>query len=397
MNNEPEISAAIVQRSIHGDQGGLATFTALLCDALAGCGVRTTLITRMEEAGREAMVLPGRPEITLRFAGLRRKPSPAVFRDSRFARAVEETCRGNACRVIHTQDLWTAEVHLGVRAAGKLGLPLVMSVTGTLTPWSLRHKSLKKRIGWLLYQKRDLASAAVLHATSRREAEDIRRRGLANPIAVIPLAVSLPETGKPAVRTPGDRRGYRTALYLSRIHEKKGLINLIRAWDRIRPRGWRAVIAGQDDFGYRAVLEGEIRRRGLTSDFLFRGFVSPEEKELLYREADLFVLPSYSENFGLVIPEALARSLPVITTRGTPWEELESRRCGWWIGTGADPLEEALRAAFALPDEERREMGRRGRKLVEEEYSPGQLGRRMRDLYRWLIAGGSPPPFIVFE
>lgn len=396
MPADQDINAVIVQRSIHSDQGGLATLTTLLCDALVACKVSTTLVTRMEKAGREEMVLPRRPEVVLCFSGTRRRPSPADFFDRLFTRTIKAAAREAGKSIIHTQDIWTPEVHLAVQTARKLKIPLVMSITGTLTPWSLKYKATKKEIGWLLYQKRDLASASVLHATSRREASEIRRLGLVNPIAIIPLAVELSKNPEPETRLSPDRNKPRTVLYLSRIHEKKGLIHLVQAWDRLRPRGWQVVIAGQDDFGYRAILEAEIARRGLEEDFLFLGFVSREEKAGLYRRADLFVLPTYSENFGLVVPEALSHSLPVITTTGTPWEDLRAHRCGWWIETGTEPLVRTLQEAFALSDQERGEMGDRGRKLVEAEYSPRRLGEQMKVLYLWLTGRGPVPPFIVW-
>jgi glycosyltransferase involved in cell wall biosynthesis len=101
----------------------------------------------------------------------------------------------------------------------------------------------------------------------------------------------------------------------------------------------------------------------------------------LYQEADLFVLPSFSENFGLVIAEALASGVPVITTRATPWSELEEFGCGWWIGVGVEPLVTALREATALPREALREMGRRGRLLIEQRYDWEELGRQMAKVY----------------
>ena len=174
-------------------------------------------------------------------------------------------------------------------------------------------------------------------------------------------------------------------------------MHLVEAWKTLRPKGWRVVIAGQDDAGYRGELESAIRRYDLTDDFIFRGFVSLEEKARLYREADLFVLPTYSENFGLVVPEALSHSIPVITTRGTPWEELNKYRCGWWTGIGTEPLTEALREAISLPDRERKEMGERGRELVKERYSFTRLGKELKTLYQWLINGDKPPPYVLFD
>jgi glycosyltransferase involved in cell wall biosynthesis len=121
------------------------------------------------------------------------------------------------------------------------------------------------------------------------------------------------------------------------------------------------------------------------------GSVDDEEKWALYRSADLFVLPTLSENFGIVIAEALAAGVPVITTKAAPWQELETHRCGWWIDTGTAPLIEALRHAMSLSEDERRAMGARGRALVETNYSWDQIAGRMIAVYEWLLGRRSRP------
>src|SRR5207247_454433 len=110
----------------------------------------------------------------------------------------------------------------------------------------------------------------------------------------------------------------RTALFIGRMHRVKGLMNLVAAWSEVRPKGWRMMIAGSDEDGYRGELEKAVARHGLVRAIEFVGPAEGEHKQALYRNADLFVLPSYSENFGMAIAEALANELPVVTTRGTP-------------------------------------------------------------------------------
>lgn len=118
-------------------------------------------------------------------------------------------------------------------------------------------------------------------------------------------------------------RQQRVALFLSRIHKKKGLINLLQAWAKIDPKGWLLRLAGPDEAGHLTEILDAIRAFGLTDSVQYVGSVSGEAKQRFYREADLFVLPSYSENFGVVVAEALAHGLPVITTRGTRGRTLQ--------------------------------------------------------------------------
>jgi glycosyltransferase involved in cell wall biosynthesis len=261
-----------------------------------------------------------------------------------------------------------------------------------LEPWSLRHRAWKKRLAWWGYQGRDLRGAALLHATSYMEADNLRALGLRMPIAVIPNGVEVPSALARAAHRPEERQ--RTALFLSRVHPKKGLLNLVAAWAAVRPPGWRVVVAGNDEGGHADEVAAAARAAGVGDAFVFAGQVEGEAKARLLVEADIFVLPTHSENFGIAIAEALAWELPVITTTGTPWAGLVSERCGWWVETGVDPLVGALREALALPDAERSAMGARGRAWVTRDFSWRGIGRQMQAVYAWLLQGGPAPPVV---
>jgi glycosyltransferase involved in cell wall biosynthesis len=262
-----------------------------------------------------------------------------------------------------------------------------------LAPWALHHRRWKKRIAWWLYQRRILAGAALLHATSMAERRDIRAAGLRNPIAVIPNAVDIPASLPERKRVSPNRR----VLFLGRLHPVKGLDNLLEAWANVRPVDWELTLAGPDEEGYRAKLEAIIGQRGLANDVRFVGSVEGEDKWKLYRSADLFVLPTKSENFGIAIAEALACGLPVITTKGAPWQELLTHRCGWWTEIGVEPLAHALREATTLTEAQRREMGERGRQLVEQKYTWPAAAGKMLAVYEWMLGRKEEPDFVLAD
>lgn len=287
--------------------------------------------------------------------------------------------------LIHTHGLWLYYQVAAYRYAAAAGIPLIVSPRGMLEPWAFRHNRFKKLPLWWLYEKRGLQSVAVLHATSRQEAESLRALRLTAPIAVIPNGVDLPDLD--VTNTESGR----TALFLSRIHAKKGLLNLVAAWREVQPAGWRVIVAGPDENDHEREVRAAVLQAGLGDCFEFVGPVYGERKSSLFRGADLFLLPSHSENFGNAVAEALAYGLPVITTTGTPWSELRDHACGWWIDVGVQPLAEALHAATSLSPAQRRAMGQRGRSLVEARYSWTSVAAEMKSVYEWATGAGMQP------
>lgn len=309
-----------------------------------------------------------------------------------FKKTLELYCIRESIQIIHDNGIWLFNNHITAKISDLLNIPRVVSVRGMLEPWALNYRAWKKQLAWRLYQHYDLQTAKILHATALREAENLRHLGLRQPIAVIPNGVSLP-----ALAEQRQLQRLHTALFLGRVHPVKGLLELVEAWRIVQPADWEFIIAGPDEGGHRQVVMEAIRRAGLDKHFELVGAVDGEDKIALYRQADLFVLPSFTENFGVVVAEALACGVPVITTRGTPWEGLLTHRCGWWIDLGVEPLAAAIREATALSDEQRREMGRRGRQYVEREFGWPGIAQQMLSVYHWMLGQGDKPDCVISD
>ena len=295
--------------------------------------------------------------------------------------------------LVHLHGLWKYPSVAVLRWARRTRKPFIVSPHGMLEPWSLQQSRVFKKLASALYQRSCLREATCIRATSDMEATSIRLAGYRNRIALVPNGVEMPES--PVAQPPQQQNQRRRALFLSRIHPKKGLLNLVHAWRAIDPPGWELVIAGPDEGGHLAEVKALVSAQGLAEKVVFCGEVLGEAKTKLYCGADLFVLPSFSENFGLVIAEALSCKLPVITTRATPWQELEERHCGWWIETGIDPLICSLREALGLQSGALREMGIRGRELVQERYDWKAIGITMLQVYEWMLGGGPKPGCVL--
>ena len=391
--------AAEVVRAVHtvGDlrtsSGGPSRSVTALCDALARAGTSVRIVTS-RPGPDEPILCPSRPDVTVQLEGEERG---GLWRGagSPFGRAVAEAVAAPGPTVVQNHGLWVPTNRAAALAARAAGRPFVVSPKGMLSERALSVKRRKKQLAWHLYQRRTLDAAHAFQVTSEAEAEDVRRAGLRQPVAVIPHGVDVPSESTPP--DLGRRGGPRTALFLSRLHPIKGLPDLVEAWGRVRPEGWRLVVAGPDEEGHRADIERQVAASALGDVVSLVGPAGEGEKQALLQTADLFVLATHSENFGIVIAEALAAGLPVVTTRGAPWEALVTHRCGWWVETGAEPFAAALREATAASPDVLRAMGRRGRAYVEEHLSWGRSAAGHLALYRWLLGLAPQPDGLITE
>jgi glycosyltransferase involved in cell wall biosynthesis len=290
--------------------------------------------------------------------------------------------------VIHDHGLWLMPNVDAGRAALLARKPFIVAPRGMLAPAALAFSRLKKRVVWALLQGEVVRRAACIHATSEQEHDEIRDFGLNNPVAIVPNGIDLPES---RTRSTSSTTG-RVVLSLGRIHPKKGLDRLVRAWARLEAAhpDWRLRIVGPDELGHAGelvALAAELKARHVSVEKSVAG----DAKIAAYQQADLFVLPTLNENFAITVAEALAAGTPVIATKGAPWRALQSEGCGWWIDHGVEPLAAALAHAMVMTREALQAMGTKGRAWMARDFSWDRVARDMLDVYRWLALRGKPP------
>lgn len=367
---------------IHG--GGEAVAAFKYARALALAGVSITIVSRdLPEASADESP-QGLTSIQIPWAGNNLADVWAVYR------CASQLIERERPDLVHLHGMWTPFLALVAWVARKYKVPVVISPHGCLEPWALNHKRLKKQLALWLYQRWVLRAAAMYMVTSEPECRNLRRLGLNQPLAIISNGVDVPVHLE--ARRSAD---VRTLLFLSRLHPGKGLLDLVEAWATVRQPGWRVLIAGGDEGGHQSEVESLIHQKGLASDFSWAGFVNGEAKQACFAHADVFVLPTHSENFGIAIAEALAHGLPVITTTSAPWPGLLTHRCGWWVEPSVPGIASALTHAMTCSADELREMGQRGRHWVAEEFSWAKIGNDAVLAYAWLLNRTQPQPGYV--
>jgi glycosyltransferase involved in cell wall biosynthesis len=259
-----------------------------------------------------------------------------------------------------------------------MGRPVVWSTRGALQRWEGSTRTRIKSAWERLCNSLCKSGQVVLHVTSDEERlESVKRIPNAQP-AVIPNGIELPKlNGVQGERKDNELR----ILYLGRLHPIKGIENLLRALPVLKANA-RLSICGDGDSGYQKQLHSLAHELGLNGRVRFQGRVDGQAKEQQFREADLCVVPSFTENFSIVVAEALAHGVPVVASRGTPWQRLVEMGCGLWVDNSSEELSKAMDLAANLP---LREMGRRGREWMGREYSWQTVAEQMAAQYRLLI------------
>ena len=291
----------------------------------------------------------------------------------------------------HIQGIWMLHGFQISKYARKYHIPYIVTLRGMLYPQALNHKKLVKRLSLYAYQNAVLRNAAVIQATCIEEMEYYRALGFTNPVAVLPNPI---EVSYPIVDKLG---GEFTFGYLGRLHKRKRVERLIYAMNTLKdrlPLNSKVVIIGGGDDEYEAFLKSEVQRLNLDQRVEFKGFLSGKDKFEAIRKLSVLVVPSDFENFGNIVTEALSLQIPVIASKGMPWQELVEEGCGWWIDNDQNSITNTIWEAYCLGEEKLSRMGIKGQTLVKNNYSVESLGKKMVRLYQWVINGGEVPEFV---
>jgi len=317
--------------------------------------------------------------------------------------------------IIHSHGLWMYPGVIARKEAAAAGATLVISAHGMLDVWALKNSAFKKRMAGWLFENRNLRQAACLHALCEAEAQSYRDYGLRNPICIIPNGMDLPpaaaSSALKAERSMFDHfaQGRKVLFYLGRIHPKKGLANLIRAWATVRSSEWILVIAGWDQGAHEMELKRLCAELGLSftdvqpstsnlpgSDSVY--FAGPQfgsGKAACYSYCNAFILPSFSEGLPMVILEAWAYGKPALMTPQCNLPEGFAAQAAIQIEPNVESIAASLNFLFQASDDQLKIMGKNGRSLVTARFNWARCAQEMIEVYRWLLDGGTKPSAVI--
>lgn len=372
--------------------GGIATCTYDLISVLHSIGVPVDLLT--VNVKNKSDVLMGKGEDWIKAL-----PNDVVT-PYEYSKNIAHYLKNNEYDLYHTNGLWMYCNHITCSIARDKGRPYVITPHGMLYPDALHRSYWKKWPLIQLYFRKDIDRADCLHVTCKAEMEYVRQFGYQGAIAVIPNPANLPNYLSDIAILKSDfiyNNQRKRFGFLGRLHPRKKVENLLYGMSKLSSlKDCELVIMGKGDDVYEQFLQKETMRLGLADCVKFMGFVKGRDKyEQLAQLSCLFV-PSDFENFGMIVTEALSVGTPVMASLGTPWEELNTVGCGWWIDRTPENIADVMQQVIDMPASQLLEMGEKGQRLVQQKYTAPQVAHQMQQLYEWIGANGEKPEF-VFE
>lgn len=287
--------------------------------------------------------------------------------------------------------------------ARRYRVPYTVRTMGQLASWALSQRPLKKQIYTRLIERRNLDRAAAIHCTAPSEVEDVRNFGINTPTLTLPLGVS------PLVEIEDARsrihQKYQIpeqtpiVLFLSRLHPKKRPELLLQSLQQLAIQGvqFHAILAGDGDSNYIKKLRQIAQSLNLSERIIFPGLVLGKLKDCLLQGADVFVLPSFSENFGIAVAEALNAQLPVVITPGIQIApEIEAADAGIVVEETVESLAWAIEQLLVQPHL-REKLGKNGQQLAQSRYSWLSIAQHLIPAYRAISAKQPLPEAPSFQ
>src|SRR5271157_834518 len=301
--------------------------------------------------------------------------------------------------LLHLHEIWTYPIYVSARIARKRRKPYLITAHGIFTQ-TWRYNTPKKRLYLGLIGNRMLQAAACLQALTPAEVSGFRQAGYRGPVTIVPNGINVeefaqlpdPEAAEEAIP---ELKGKRMVHYLSRLSPEKGLDQLLPAWADVTSRATYddciLVLSGPDHNGYRSTVEHLIESCGLTGKVLLTGMVDGFKKKALISRSNVYVLPSYTEGFSNSVLENLAAGKPALITSACNFPELANAGAGICVPPEKDALAEGLRGLLDTSPEGLKEMGDRGRCLVQERYRSDIAARKLITVYNCILRGKEIP------
>lgn len=313
-----------------------------------------------------------------------------IFRSARPSSSMLEALKKAALEVdiIHTNSIWMFANVYQSWAVRHTNCKTVIGPRGTVSKWALSRSRLKKCIFGHIWQYPAMRAADMFVASCQEEANDLRRLGYKQPIAIVSNGVDVPRL-MPSPQKIGRRRMF----FLSRIHPKKNVELLLRCWSKLEHDypDWDLSIVGPIAGNEYAESMKKLSMELACKRVSFEGEINGSEKMRFMAESECMVFPTHSENFGMVVAESLACGTPVICSRGAPWGGLVDNDCGWWIPTDEDSFLNVIKHVMSLSRERLFIMGKNGREWMKRSFAWDGIAHDLKLAYEWLLGNGSLP------